>query len=62
MLTERWKVQFRGEAFNLLNRANFGIPAVSVFTGTGDRVGSAGTISRTVTTSRQIQLSLKLLF
>ena len=67
-ITERIKSEFRVEMFNVLNRANFGAPASSVFTATGGPnnlgtpVGSAGVISNTVTTARQIQLSLKLLF
>ena len=61
-LTERWNIQFRSEFFNLLNHANFAVPASSVFTNTGVPVGSAGLISTTVAKPRQIQFGLKLLF
>jgi hypothetical protein len=61
-LSERFKFQFRAELFNLLNRANFSVPASSVFSGSGARVGSAGTITSTIAASRQIQFGMKLLF
>lgn len=60
-ITERLNLQFRAEAFNLLNRANFGNPNATAFSGTAIS-GSAGLITTTVTTSRQIQLGLKLVF
>lgn len=40
-ITERYKVQFRWEAFNAFNRANFGFPVTNV------RSGSFGTITTT---------------
>jgi hypothetical protein len=61
-LTERVRMQFRAEAFNIANRANFGKPSSNLFTGTGGLVGSVGQITGTVGSSRQMQLSLKLLF
>ena len=61
-LTERWRLQFRAEAFNLTNRVNFGRPAGNVFTAGGGRIGSAGRISSASMDSRQMQFSLKLLF
>jgi Carboxypeptidase regulatory-like domain len=60
-INERWNLQFRAEAFNLLNRSNFGQPAIGVFAGTSVSP-SAGVITSTATTSRQLQLALKLLF
>lgn len=60
-INERFKLQFRAEFFNLLNRANFGVPNTTVFSGTAFNA-SAGLITSTVTTSRQIQGSLKLIF
>ncbi len=58
---ERLSLQFRAEIFNLLNRANFNTPNLIVFT--PSRVsGTAGAITSTSTTSRQIQFGLKLLW
>jgi hypothetical protein len=60
---ERMNLQFRAELFNLLNRANFATPNPVVFTSAGTPpVSTAGTISATSTTSRQIQLGLKLIW
>ena len=58
---ERLTLQFRGEIFNLLNRANFNTPNLIAFTPSGVS-GTAGAISSTSTTSRQVQLALKLLW
>ncbi len=60
-ITERITLQFRAELFNLLNHANFGTPNAVVFSGT-TYSGSAGLITSTATTSRQIQFGLKLVF
>jgi hypothetical protein len=60
-LHERTTVQFRAEFFNLLNRANFNTPNAVVFTPTGVSP-TAGLITSTSTTSRQIQFGLKLLW
>jgi hypothetical protein len=60
-ITERVRLQFRTEAFNLFNRANFYVPGLNVFTGTAINP-AAGLISSTTTTSRQIQFGLKLIF
>ena len=54
-------LEFRAEAFNLLNRVNFARPNASVFNAAG-RVGSAGRITSTSTPARQIQLGLRLSF
>ncbi len=61
-VTEKIRLQFRAELFNLLNRPNYATPTSSIFTSGGRRLGNAGTITRTVTTSRQIQFGLKLFF
>jgi hypothetical protein len=53
---ERMDLQFRGEFFNLFNIVNMGLPA-NILTGSG-----FGQISKTAGTSRQIQLSLKLIY
>jgi hypothetical protein len=64
---ERLNVQFRAEIFNFLNRANFNTPNLIVFTPptaanlTG-LSGTAGSITSTSTTLRQVQFGLKLLW
>ncbi len=61
MVTERLNLQFRAECFNLLNHANFGTPNAIVFS-SGTISPTAGLITATATTSRQIQFGLKLTF
>jgi hypothetical protein len=64
-LRERLALQFRAEIFNLLNRANFNTPNLITFTpsASGTKVsGTAGAITSTSTTSRQIQFGLKLIW
>jgi len=58
---ERTSLQFRSEFFNVLNHANFASPNSIVFAN-GIVSSSAGLITSTVTTSRQIQFGLKLIF
>jgi hypothetical protein len=66
-IRERLTVQFRAEIFNILNRANFNTPNLIVFTPptatnpTG-LSGTAGAITSTSTTARQVQFGLKLLW
>jgi len=60
-ISERLNLQFRAEVFNLLNRANFGTPNLIVFTPSGVS-GTAGAITSTSITSRQVQFGLKLLW
>jgi len=60
-LGERMNLQFRAEIFNLLNRANFNMPNEVVFTTSGVSP-TAGVITSTTTTSRQVQFGLKLLW
>jgi hypothetical protein len=64
-LGEGGAIQFRAEAFNLLNRANFSTPLLTAFAGDRDEeapLASLGIIRSTVTSSRQIQLSLRISF
>jgi len=59
------KLQLRVEIFNLLNRANFGTPTRTVFAGataTDPVLPTAGQITRTVNSSRQLQFSAKVTF
>jgi hypothetical protein len=60
-LRERLALQFRAEIFNLLNRANFNTPNLITFTPSGVS-GTAGAITGTATTSRQVQFGLKLIW
>jgi len=60
-IRERLSLQFRAEIFNLLDRANFNTPNLIVFTPSGVS-GTAGAITSTATTSRQVQFGLKLLW
>jgi hypothetical protein len=60
-MTERTHLQFRAESFNFLNHANFGTPNATVFSGTNVSP-TAGLITTTATSSRQIQFGLKLIF
>ena len=58
-------VQFRIEIFNVLNRVNFDSPNRVAYTGRDDRedpLPTAGRITRTVGTARQLQLALRLRF
>jgi hypothetical protein len=58
-IREKANVQFRAEFFNLLNRTNFGLPLTTTFTSTGVSP-TAGLINYSATTSRQLQLGLKM--
>ena len=66
-LREGLHLEFRAELFNILNRANFNTPNLIVFTPptatnpTGIS-GTAGAITSTFTTARQVQFALKLLW
>lgn len=60
-LSERFRLQFRSEFFNTLNRTNLGRPNPTVFSG-GNINSSAGLITTLATTPRQIQLGVRLMF
>lgn len=69
-ITDRLQTEFRVEAFNLFNHANFAPPDAvnrTIYTGV-DATGapilspSFGQLTRTATSSRQLQLGLKLLW
>lgn len=54
LITEKWSAQLRGEFFNALNRANFGVPGVTTGAGFGQIVNAND--------ARIIQFALKLRF
>ncbi len=60
-ITERINLQFRAECFNIENRANFSTPNLTTFAN-GAVSPTAGLITSTVTSSRQMQFGLKLIF
>jgi Carboxypeptidase regulatory-like domain/TonB-dependent Receptor Plug Domain len=60
-VSEKMSLQFRAEFFNVLNHPNFNSPNTTVFS-SGTVSASAGLITATSTTSRQIQFGLKLIF
>ncbi len=60
-ISERARLQFRAEFFNVLNHPNFGTPNATVFS-SGAINASAGLITTLATTPRQIQFGLKLIF
>lgn len=62
-ISERVNLQFRSEFFNILNHTNFGTPNTVVYSSASATPSpTAGVITTTATTSRQIQFGLKLLF
>ena len=60
-ISERFKVQFRAEAFNILNHPSFQNPNTTIFAGAALNP-SAGRITATNSSPRQIQLALKIVF
>jgi hypothetical protein len=65
-ISETFNVQFRAEFFNVLNHANFAVPVMpdhtDLFDSTGTRLGTAGVLTSTTTTAREIQFALKLVW
>ena len=55
VLTERFKLNFRGEMFNALNRANFNVPNASIGNAQAGQISGTGP-------ARVMQMGLKLLF
>lgn len=63
-ISDRLNLQFRAEAYNLMNHPNFSPPIGNrtLFNANGSTVGTYGNITATATNMRQLQLGLKLLF
>jgi hypothetical protein len=67
-IDEMRRIEFRAESFNLPNHPNFAVPSgLIAFTGVSSNgtpviAPNWGVISSTVTSSRQIQFALKLMF
>jgi len=55
-LSERFKLQFRAESFNVFNRVQFGNPATNI------TLSTFGVISTQANLARDVQLALKLMF
>ena len=53
---ERYRLQIRGEAFNLFNHPNLGLPNASI------GAPGVGIIGSTVNSERQIQVAMKVYF
>jgi len=65
-ISERFNIQFRAEIFNILNHPNFAPPVqgvnTDIFDGTGTPNPTAGLLTRTTTTAREIQFAVKVIF
>jgi Carboxypeptidase regulatory-like domain/TonB-dependent Receptor Plug Domain len=65
-ISERFNIQFRAEIFNILNHPNFAPPVqgvnTDIFDGTGTANPTAGLLTRTTTTAREMQFALKVIF
>ena len=65
MVKERLNIQFRADLFNIFNFVNYATPlkaSTQLFTQAGAPIASAGTLTQTSTSSRQVQFAVKLIF
>lgn len=62
--TERYRLQFRAEAFNLTNTPMFGQPNAQFrgLSANGSAIGNFGQINSTINTPRQMQFALRFMF
>jgi Carboxypeptidase regulatory-like domain/TonB-dependent Receptor Plug Domain len=64
-VSDAFNIQFRFEAFNIFNRANFADPTSAnqqVFNASGNLNANAGLLTYTASSSRQLQFGLKIIF
>jgi len=63
-ISESFNIQFRADFFNVLNHPNFSPPVINntIFGANGAAVTTAGLITTTSTSSRQLQFALKILW
>lgn len=64
-ISETFNIQFRAEMFNVINHSNFSTPlpaSSQVFTVNLALIPSAGTLTATSTSSRQMQFALKIIW
>jgi len=61
-IKEKYNLEFRAEAFNILNHSNFGVPNDVIVNTNGTARSTAGVITATTTTSRQLQFGLKMVW
>lgn len=63
-ISDSFNIQFRAEFFNVLNHPNFSPPVVNntLYDANGVAVTNAGLITTTSTSSRQLQIALKIVW
>jgi hypothetical protein len=59
---DHFTVNFRSEVFNILNHPNLGLPNSSALNAQGNPNASAGVVTYTTTSSRQLQFGLRVAF